>query len=161
SMPTPIRARSLFDPPIVRRAIIDAFLKLDPRHQVKNPVMFVVEVGSVLTTFLFLQALIGHGEAPAGFILAVSLWLWFTVVFANFAEAMAEGRGKAQADTRRRARRDVQAKKLARPQYGTRFTVVSAGTLRQGDAVVVEAGDFIPSDGEVIEGIASVDESAI
>src|SRR5262250_2664161 len=111
-MPTPMRARALFDPPIVRRAIIDSFLKLDPRHQVKNPVMFVVEVGSVLTTALFLQALVGHGEAPAGFILAVSLWLWFTVVFANFAEAMAEGRGKAQADTLRRARRETPAKKL-------------------------------------------------
>ena len=125
-MPTQVRARSLFDPPIVRRAIIDSFLKLDPRHQVKNPVMFVVEVGSVLTTLLFLQALVGHGEAPAGFILAISLWLWFTVVFANFAEAMAEGRGKAQADTLRRARRDVQAKKLSRPQHGAPFTTVSA-----------------------------------
>src|SRR5918911_1793762 len=113
-MPTP--ARSLFDPAIVRRALIDALLKLDPRHQVKNPVMFVVEVGSVLTTLLFLQALVGYGEAPAGFILAVSLWLWFTVVFANFAEAMAEGRGKAQADTLRRARRDVQAKRLTKDQ---------------------------------------------
>src|SRR5215216_2560404 len=112
-MDTRSKARSLFDPPIVRRAIIDSFLKLDPRHQVKNPVMFVVEVGSVLTTCLFLQALVGDGEAPTGFILAISLWLWFTVVFANFAEAMAEGRGKAQADTLRRARRDVQAKKLA------------------------------------------------
>src|SRR5215468_7866988 len=160
-MPTPIRARSLFDPSIMRRAILDAFLKLDPRHQVKNPVMFVVEVGSVLTTLLFLQALVGYGEAPAGFILAVSLWLWFTVVFANFAEAMAEGRGKAQADTLRRARRDVMAKKLARPQRGAQFTTVSAGTLRQDDVVMVEAGDFIPSDGEVVEGIASVDESAI
>src|SRR2546422_83726 len=160
-MPTPIRARSLFDPSIVRRAIIDSFLKLDPRHQVKNPVMFVVEVGSVLTTLLFLQALVGHGEAPAGFILAVSLWLWFTVVFANFAEAMAEGRGKAQADTLRRARRDVQAKKLARPQHGAQFTTVSAATLRQDDVVLVEAGEFIPSDGEVIEGIASLDENAI
>src|SRR5499426_3743022 len=160
-MPTQVRARSLFDPPIVRQAIVDSFTKLDPRHQVKNPVMFVVEVGSVLTTALFLQALVGHGEAPAGFILAVSLWLWFTVVFANFAEAMADGRGKAQADTLRRARRDVVAKKLARPQYGAPATSVSAGTLRQGDVVVVEAGEFIPSDGEVIEGIASVDESAI
>jgi K+-transporting ATPase ATPase B chain len=145
----------------MRRAIIDAFLKLDPRHQVKNPVMFVVEVGSILTTFLFLQALVGHGEAPAGFILAVSLWLWFTVVFANFAEAMAEGRGKAQADTLRRSRRDVPAKKLVRPHYGAEFTTVSAGALHQGDVVVVEAGEFIPSDGEVIEGIASVNESAI
>ena len=89
------------------------------------------------------------------------MWLWFTVVFANFAEAMAEGRGKAQADTLRRARRDVQAKKLSRPQHGAPFTTVSAGTLRQGDVVVVEAGEFIPSDGEVLEGIASVDESAI
>src|SRR5499426_747802 len=160
-MPTQVRARSLFDPPIVRQAIVDSFTKLDPRHQVKNPVMFVVEVGSVLTTLLFFQALVGYGEAPAGFILAISLWLWFTVVFANFAEAMAEGRGKAQADTLRRARRDVQAKKLSRPQHGAPFTTVSAGTLRQGDVVVVEAGEFIPSDGEVIEGIASVDESAI
>src|SRR5499427_894803 len=160
-MPTHVRARSLFDPSIMRRAIIDSFLKLDPRHQVKNPVMFVVEVGSVLTTLLFFQALVGYGEATAGFILAVSLWLWFTVVFANFAEAMAEGRGKAQADTLRRARRDVQAKKLARPQHGAQFTIVSAATLRQGDVVLVEAGEFVPSDGEVIEGIASVDESAI
>src|SRR5215217_6567581 len=160
-MPTQVQARSLFDQPIVRRAIMDSFLKLDPRHQMKNPVMFVVEVGSVLTTLLFFQALVGYGEAPAGFILAISLWLWFTVVFANFAEAMAEGRGKAQADTLRRARRDVLAKKLARPQHGAEYTAVSAATLGQGDVVVVEAGDFVPSDGEVIEGIASVDESAI
>src|SRR5919204_1564223 len=160
-MPTQIQARALFDLPIVRRAIIDSFIKLDPRHQVRNPVMFVVEVGSVFTTALFIQALVGKGEAPASFILAISLWLWFTVVFANFAEAMAEGRGKAQADTLRRARRDVQAKKLARPQHGAPFTTVSAATLRQGDVVVVEAGEVIPSDGEVIEGIASVDESAI
>src|SRR5437867_5304885 len=139
-MPTPIQARSLFDPSIVRRAIIDSLIKLDPRHQVKNPVMFVVEVGSVLTTALFFQALAGHGEAPAGFILAISLWLWFTVVFANFAEAMAEGRGKAQADTLRRARREVLAKKLARPQHGAPFATVSAATLRQDDVVVVEAG---------------------
>ena len=121
-METRIKARSLFDPSIVRRAIIDSFLKLDPRHQVKNPVMFVVEVGSVLTTFLFLQALVGYGEAPAGFILAISLWLWFTVVFANFAEAMAEGRGKAQADTLRRARRDVIAKKLVTPPVWRRVS---------------------------------------
>src|SRR6266403_3048507 len=141
------KARPLFDPAIMRRAIVRSFWKLDPRHQVRNPVMFVVEIGSVLTTGLFVQALVGQGEAPPGFILAVSLWLWFTVVFANFAEAMAEGRGKAQADTLRRARRDVQAKKLARPQRGAQFTTVSAATLRQGDAVVVEAGEFISSDG--------------
>src|SRR5437660_10342237 len=152
------KSRPLFEPAIVRRAIVRSFWKLDPRHQVKNPVMFVVEIGSVLTTALFVQALAGRGEAPAGFILAVSLWLWFTVIFANFAEAMAEGRGKAQADTLRRARRDVQAKKLARPQRGAPFSTVSAATLRQDDMVLVEAGEFIPSDGEVIEGIASVDE---
>src|SRR5512144_329049 len=112
------KARPLFDPPIVRRAILDSFRKLDPRHQAKNPVMFVVEVGSVLTTVLFIQALTGQGEAPTGFILAISLWLWFTVLFANFAEAMAEGRGKAQADALRKTRRDVLAKKLTQPKYG-------------------------------------------
>src|SRR5215475_12881348 len=107
------KARPLFDPPIVGRAVIDSFRKLDPRHQVRNPVMFVVEVGSVLTTALFIQALVGQGEAPPGFILGVSAWLWFTVLFANFAEAMAEGRGKAQADALRKARKDIQAKRLA------------------------------------------------
>ena len=104
------KARPLFDPPIVKRAIVDAFKKLDPRVQFRNPVMFVVLVGSVLTTGLFIQAVLGQGEAPAGFILAISLWLWFTVLFANFAEAMAEGRGKAQAESLRKARRDIHAK---------------------------------------------------
>src|SRR5262245_50849815 len=155
------KARPLFDGPIVRRAIVDSFKKLDPRHQVKNPVMFVVEVGSVLTTALWLQAVFGQGEAPAGFILAISLWLWFTVVFANFAEAMAEGRGKAQADTLRKARRDISAKRLAQPKYGAATTATPSGELRKGDMVLVEAGDYIPMDGEVIEGVASVDESAI
>src|SRR5512136_939557 len=93
------KSRPLFDPPIVRQAIVESFRKLDPRHQARNPVMFVVEVGSVLTTALFVQALLGKGEAPVAFILAISLWLWFTVLFANFAEAMAEGRGKAQAES--------------------------------------------------------------
>src|SRR6266436_4634645 len=124
-MPTPIQARALFDPSIVRRAIIDSFTKLDPRHQVKNPVMFVVEVGSVLTTLLFLQALVGYGEAPAGFILAVSFWLWFTVVFANFAEAMAEGRGKAQADTLRRARTTTIAKRLTGRDRSSKYEEVA------------------------------------
>src|SRR6266851_3941495 len=114
-MPTPIQARALFDPSIVRRAIVDSFVKLDPRHQIKNPVMFVVEVGSVLTTALFVHALGGQGEAQPGFIGAISAWLWFTVLFANFAEAMAEGRGKAQADTLRKARKDIQAVRLAAP----------------------------------------------
>src|SRR4029079_14127241 len=108
------KARPLFDPEIVRGAIVASFTKLDPRHQVRNPVMFVVLIGSVLTTLLFFQALGGHGEAPAVCILAVSLWLWFTVLFANFAEAMAEVRGKAQADALRKARRDITARKLER-----------------------------------------------
>ena len=107
-----LKARPLFEPAIVRGAVIDAIRKLDPRVQVRNPVMFVVLVTAVLTTVLGIQALRGHGEAPAGFIIAISIWLWFTVLFANFAEAMAEGRGKAQAEALRRARGDVMAKKL-------------------------------------------------
>ena len=143
------------------RLLLDSFKKLDPRHQIKNPVMFVVLVGSVLTTGLYVQALGGHGEASAGFILAISLWLWFTIVFANFAEAMAEGRGKAQAESLRRARKDTPAKKLSKPVHGAAFEIVSATTLQKGDVVLVERGDYIPMDGEVIEGVASVDESAI
>jgi K+-transporting ATPase ATPase B chain len=166
-MSTQAKARPLFDPAIVRGAIVDAFRKLDPRLQVRNPVMFVVLVGSVLTSALFLQALFGQGEAPAWFIFWVSLWLWFTVLFANFAEAMAEGRGKAQAESLRKARRDITAKKLAEPpsrNFDPATAVVHATTsalLRKADIVLVVAGDFIPSDGEIIEGIASVDESAI
>src|ERR1700716_766490 len=148
--------RPLFDPPIVRHAVRDAFAKtVNLRHMVRNPVMFVVLVGSVLTTVVLIGDIVRSG-ADVGFTLQLALWLWFTVVFANFAEAMAEGRGKAQADTLRRSRRDVQAKKLARPQRGAQFTTVSAATLRQGDVVLVEAGAFVPSDGEVIAGIASV-----
>lgn len=155
------KSRPLFDPTIVRGAIVEALKKLDPRYQVRNPVMFVVEVGSVLTTGLFIQALFGSGEAPTSFIFAIAVWLWFTVIFANFAEAMAEGRGKAQADTLRKSRRDVPAKKLAQPKYGTKWDTVSASDLRKGDLVLVEAGDQIPGDGEAVEGVASVDESAI
>lgn len=155
------KTRPLFDPPIVRRAVVDAFRKLDPRVQVKNPVMLIVEIGSVITTVLFVEALAGQGEAPAWFIGMIALWLWFTVIFANFAEAMAEGRGKAQADALRKSRRDVSAKKLASPKYGAKFTEVSGTTLRKDDVILVEAGDVIASDGEVVEGIASVDESAI
>jgi K+-transporting ATPase ATPase B chain len=160
-MTTPAHVRPLFDPPIVRRAAIDAFKKFDPRRQVRNPVMFTVLVGAVLTTGLGVHALGGStGESPA-FILAISAWLWFTVLFANFAEAMAEGRGKAQADTLRKARRDVTARKLDEPRHGAPHRPVSAASLRLGDVVLVEAGDFIPVDGEVVEGVASVDESAI
>ncbi|MBK5290316.1 MAG: potassium-transporting ATPase subunit KdpB [Acidobacteriia bacterium] len=154
-------SRALFEPRIVRGALADSFRKLDPRHQARNPVMFVVLVGSAFTTALGVQALLGKGEAPAGFILWISVWLWFTVLFGNFAEAMAEGRGKAQADTLRKSRRDVNAKKLRGPVYGSEFSVVSGATLHKGDLVQVEAGDIIPMDGEVIEGAASVDESAI
>jgi K+-transporting ATPase ATPase B chain len=151
----------MFDPAIVRQAMVESVKKFDPRHQLRNPVMFVVWVGSLLTTGLFLQALIGSGEAPAGFILAVTVWLWFTVLFANFSEAMAEGRGKAQAATLRKARRDTQAKKLQQPRHGARHQLVSASALRKGDVVLVEAGDLIPMDGEAIEGVASMNEAAI
>ncbi len=160
-MATEAKARPLFDWPIVRQATIDAFRKLTVTRQIRNPVMFVVYVGSILTTLLWIQALVGKGEAPAGFILAVSIWLWFTVLFANFAEAMAEGRGKAQAASLRKARRDVQAKRLARPDRSAAYTSVAGTSLRKGDIVLVEAGDIIPTDGEAVEGIASVNESAI
>ena len=160
-MATKTTVHPLFDRQIVRQAVGDAFGKLHPRRQARNPVMFVVYVGSILTTLLFAQALTGNGEAPAGFILAVSIWLWFTVLFANFAEAVAEGRGKAQAASLRKARREVQAKRLTRPERGAAFTPVPAAALRKGDRVLVEAGDMIPADGEVIEGVASVNEAAI
>jgi K+-transporting ATPase ATPase B chain len=160
-MATDATARPLFEPAILGPAAIDSFRKLDPRRQVRNPVMFVVYVGSILTTALWVQALVGEGEAPAGFIFAVSVWLWFTVLFANFAEAMAEGRGKAQAASLRKARRDVQARKLAAPRRDAAATTVSASALRRGDVVLVEAGDVIPADGTIIAGIASVNESAV
>jgi len=159
--PGTTKTRPLVEPTIMRRALVDAFLKLDPRRQVRKPVMFVVEVASILTTMLFLQSLFSQGEAPARFILAISAWLWFTVLFANLAEAMAEGRGKAQAATLRRARRETTAKRLSRPALDAPFTLVPASALCKGDVVLVEAGEYLPSDGEVIEGIASVDESAI
>ena len=151
----------LFDPRIVRPAIVESFRKLDPRKMIRNPVMFVVYIGSFVTTGLWLQALLGRGEAPAGFILAVALWLWFTVLFANFAEAMAEGRGKAQARALRQSRRTTMAKKLAAPRLDANRTLVPSTELRKGDVIVVEAGDLIPGDGEVIEGIASVNEAAV
>jgi K+-transporting ATPase ATPase B chain len=161
TLETRAKARPLFDPPIVRRALVDSLVKLNPRVQVRNPVMFVVEVGAALTTVLWLQAVFGQGEAPTGFIFTIAIWLWFTVVFANFAEAMAEGRGKAQADALRKARQDVNAKKMSSPEYGAKYSTVAASSLRKDDVVLVEAGDPIPGDGEVIEGVASVDESAI
>jgi K+-transporting ATPase ATPase B chain len=146
---------------LYERAAIDAFIKLNPRHMVRNPVMFVVEVGSLLTSLLWVQALAGQGEAPAVFIGVVSLWLWFTVLFANFSEAVAEGRGKAQAEALRKTRREIQAKKLRQPQRDASYDVVPSTSLRKDDRFLVEAGDMIPVDGEVSEGIASVDESAV
>lgn len=152
---------SVFDRLILTRAIIDSFKKLNPAHQIKNPVMFVVLVGSILTTGLYIHSLFGRGEAPPGFILAVTIWLWLTLIFANFSEAIAEGRGKAQADSLRRHRKDTVAKKLKSPRFGSVYILIPSKELRRGDVVLAEAGDMIPMDSEVIEGIASVDESAI
>src|SRR5437868_12947989 len=149
----PSKQKAVWEWKIVRRAIWDAFLKLNPRKMMGNPVMFVVEVGSVITTVLLFR-----GGTAFKFNLQITLWLWFTVLFANFAEAMAEGRGKAQAETLRRARAETQANRLC---ADSSIEVVPSSKLRSGDVVVVSAGEFIPGDGEVIEGVASVDESAI
>src|SRR5271157_2180895 len=150
------RARPLLDPPIVKRALKDSFVKLNPRTMMKNPVMFVVEVGAAMTTILAARD-IASGAAMAGFTFQITLWLWFTVLFANFAEAMAEGRGKAQADTLRKTKTETTARRLVNGRTET----VAATQLRSGDVVRVEMGETIPGDGDVIEGIASVDESAI
>ena len=160
---------ALFDRALLGPAIIDSFRKLSPATQIRNPVMFVVYVGSILTTLLFVQSLRGFGEASSGFIFAISAWLWFTVLFANFAEALAEGRGKAQAEALRRMRQDTIAKRLdnryaiqkGKSPEPTDYQNVSSSTLRKGDLFYVQADDTIPVDGEVIEGIASVNESAI
>ncbi len=151
----------MFDPALVRPAIVASFKKLTPRTQFRNPVMFCVYVGSILTTVLWIAALTGQADAPAGFILAIALWLWFTVLFANFAEALAEGRSKAQAASLRSAKKDVMAKKLNEPHPKSPIRITTASDLRKGDVVLVEAGDVIPADGEVVDGVASVDESAI
>ena len=157
-----VTARRLFDGPIVRRAIRDAFGKLDPRRMIRNPVMFVVEIGSAFTTILFLHAVLtGAGDASPGFIAAISVWLWFTVLFANFAEAMAEGRGKAQADALRKARKDVPAVVLGEARRDAARSEKSSSQLIPGDLVLVEAGQIIPGDGDIVEGVASVNESAI
>src|ERR1700720_4193160 len=159
-----LRPLSIFDRSLIVPAIWASFRKLDPRTLVKNPVMFCVEIVSVLTTIFFLRDLIvGSGTVigtHALFSGQISVWLWFTVLFANFAEAVAEGRGKAQADTLRKTRTETKAKRLGRADTRA-FEFVAAAALKQGDLVLVEIGDIIPSDGEVIEGVASVDESAI
>ncbi len=153
--------RSLISKSILQEALLVAFVKLLPQHQWRNPVMFVVYVGSILTTILFVQALGGEGDAPAGFILAVTVWLWFTVLFANFAEAVAEGRSKAQAAALRAVKRDTFAKRIDVPRREARMTWTPSSDLRKGNLILVEAGDTIAADGEVVEGVASVDESAI
>ncbi len=153
--------RPLFEPRIVRRALLDSLIKLNPIYQIRKPVMFVVETGSVLTTVLFCYSLFVPGGETPSFILGVSLWLWFTVLFANFAESMAEGRGKAQADSLRRSRKDVMAKRLSRPDRDAEVTLVSSSLLKKGELVLAESGDMIPGDGEVIAGVASVNESAV
>ena len=151
------KAISIWDGKIITRALVDSFRKLNPRAMMKNPVMFVVEVGSVMTTILLMRDL-AAGAPQIGFGLQITLWLWFTVLFANFAEAMAEGRGKAQADNLRKSRTETTARKLL---SSGQTQVVPAPQLRKDDIVVVVAGEFIPGDGEIIEGVASVDESAI
>jgi K+-transporting ATPase ATPase B chain len=155
------RKTSFFNPGIIHGAALDSFRKLHPRLMVRNPVMFVVYVGSILATGLFFRSLVKPGEEPAGFILAIALWLWFTVLFANFAEAMAEGRGKAQAAALRQTRKTTAAKKLWEPRRGAKYTPIASTDLVKGDVVLVEAGDMIPGDGEVIEGVASVNEAAV
>jgi K+-transporting ATPase ATPase B chain len=173
-MTTQPKKQTIYNREVYRRAIVDSFIKLNPRWMVRNPVMFVVEVGSVLATALWIQALLGQGEAPTGFIGAIALWLWFTVLFANFSEAVAEGRGKAQAESLRKARQDTPAKKISskvqkfeKPALSlskgsdVEHQVVSSTSLRKGDLYLVETGDILPADGEILVGIASVDESAV
>src|ERR1700683_504574 len=152
---------SMFDRSLLRPAVLDALRKLDPRIQWRNPVMFVVYIGSILTTALWFPALAGQGEAPGWFIFNVAIWLWFTVLFANFAEALAEGRSKAQAANLRGLKQAVVAKKLASATDRSRHSPIRAEDLRKADVVLIESGDIIPADGVVIAGAASVDESAI
>ena len=155
------KGMALFDRALVGPAIADSFRKLSPATQWRNPVMFVVYIGSILTTLLWVQALFGKGEAPALFILAITIWLWFTLLFANFAEALAEGRSKAQAASLRGVKTSVAAKKLSAPQRDASVSLVPASALRKGDVYLVEADEIVAADGEVVVGAASVDESAI
>src|SRR5580693_2392176 len=150
---------TMTDPKILGPAVLDAFKKLDPRVMIRSPVMFTVEVVATLTTILFVRDIV-VGKGGLGFAFQINLWLWFTVLFANFAEAVAEGRGKAQAATLRKAKTETVAKRLAGVS-DTKWQIVPATQLKRGDVVLVETGDLIPSDGEVIEGVASVNEAAI
>src|ERR1700726_594759 len=155
------KSLTLFDSALLGPAVADSFRKLSPRVQIRNPVMFVVYIGSLLPSVLFVQALRGQGEAPAGFIFAVTAWLWFTVLFANFAESLAEGRSKAQAASLRGLKKSVSAKKLRTAKNRSDWAATPAPELRKGDFFLVETGDVIPADGVVVDGVASVDESAI
>lgn len=155
------KQRALFEPRLMRTALVAAFTKLDPRAQWRNPVMFVVYLGSLLTSLIWLAVLSGYTPGSAGFTGSIALWLWFTVLFANMAEALAEGRSKAQAESLKGVQKTSWAKKLPEARYGAKSEKVSADSLRKGDVVLIEAGDTVPCDGEVLEGGASVDESAI
>ena len=149
---------SAFSKDIMLSAIKDSFKKLNPKITVKNPVMFVVEIGSVITSAIFIKDLFLHDFKSVSFVFQITVWLWFTVLFANFAESISEGRGKAQADSLRRTKTEVTARLL---KEDGKEEKIKASLLRKGDTVIAESGDTIPSDGEIIEGIASVDESAI
>ena len=152
--------RNIFDPTIVRPALRQSLTKLDPRHLVKNPVMLIVEIGAVITSIILVGNLSGDGDDKTWFVAGIVLWLWFTVLFANFAEAMAEGRGKAQADTLRKTRTETMARVMVDGDRA-RLEERASAELKVGDLVLVEAGDTIPSDGEVMSGVAYVSEAAI
>jgi K+-transporting ATPase ATPase B chain len=153
--------QSLFSREFLLPALLGSLTRLNPATQIKNPVMFVVYLGSIFSTVLFVLGLNGTVDAPLGFVVAVAVWLWFTVLFANFAEALAEGRSRAMAESLRSAKQNVPAKKLKSPSHDAHVDMVSSSELRKGDIVLIEAGDVVPGDGEVLDGIASVDESAI
>ena len=152
---------SMVDNHILKEAILESFIKLKPTTQAKNPVMLLVYVSAILTSLLWIVALFGIKDAPTGYTLAVAIILWLTVLFANFAEALAEGRGKAQAESLRASKKDVDARKIQSAQDKEHITVVSSASLKKGDFVLVKAGEQIPADGEVVDGAASVDESVI
>ena len=160
-MTTETKTFSPTDPAVIKTAVLAAFGKLGPKTQLRNPVMFVVYIGSIITTVFWLQSWFKASSDPSWFILAITAWLWFTVLFANFAESMAEGRGKAQAEHLKASRRDTMAKKLAKATDRTQYKNIASTELRMGDMILIEAGEFIPGDGQVVDGIASVDESAI
>ncbi|MEO8684366.1 MAG: potassium-transporting ATPase subunit B, partial [Devosia sp.] len=161
-MSTAAKSISILSPAILVPALRDAFIKLDPRQLLRNPVIFVTEVVAVLVTVLFVQDIIGAGDSPA-FSGQIALWLWFTVLFATFAESVAEGRGKAQAESLKRGKSDLVAKKLTSPAdtKSRAVELIPATALKIGDIILVEVNDLMPGDGEVIEGVASVNESAI